>query len=278
MKVSICIFTGFLICALFLSPGRAVLAEQEISVTGVTEPIKDIILSAETGGKITDIFFNEGEKVQKGRCILQLDSKLEKLEVQRTKLIWESKVEVNSALEKVNTLKPHLESTRALFKSTKSVSKEELEQQELEYILAVAEHKKLEVAELKEKLAYEAALEKLHKLSIRSPINGTLIKRELDEGENCEPRQPLIHLVDTGKCLFICDVEEPIGRRLKERQIVNLIIQTGNETVRKKGTIIFASPVVDSASSLLEVKVEFENSDGLVKPGVSGTIIFTGNP
>jgi hypothetical protein len=55
---------------------------------------------------------------------------------------------------------------------------------------------------------------------------------------------------------------------------VLLHIQVGKKILKKNGKVIFISPVVDPASGLLKVKVEFENKNLLVRPGVSGKMIL----
>jgi len=248
--------------------------QQQISISGITEPIKERTLSATVADTISTIFFKEGADVEQGQVILKLDNKLEILEVERRKLLWESKAELESAIAQEATLKLLFESTRELFNKTHAVSKEELDKLELEYKVAVAEKKRLEVAEERERIEYEMALQNLHKRSLRSPIQGTIIKLFLKEGETCEENQPLIRVVDTRRGTFVCNVEEWIGRTLKRGQSVNLKIRTGSKSSVKKGTIVFVSPVVDPASGLLEVKSEFNNSDGSIRPGVSGVMLL----
>lgn len=248
--------------------------QDRISVSGVTESINDVTLSAWVDGTISTIFIKEGVEVKKGQTILELHKKLEELEVKRRKLIWKSKVEVNSAAQRVATLGALLDDTRNLFKSTGSLSKEELDKKELEYELAVAEVKQLEIAEEREEIEYKIALQNLYKRGLRSPIQGVIMELMLEEGEYCEAGQPLVRVVDTSKCLLVCHVEEPIGRTLKKGESVDLQIRAGSEHIAKKGTIAFVSSVVDPASSLLEVKAEFENQDGAVRPGVAGMMLL----
>jgi RND family efflux transporter MFP subunit len=247
---------------------------QQISVSGISMPIQDITLSATVDGTIGKIYFKEGARVRKGQTLLTLDNRLEALEVERRKLLWENKAELESAVARVETLSAQLRSTRELYESTHSVSKDELDQLELQYKLAVAEQKRLEVEEAREKIEYDMARENLAKRSQISPIVGTIIKLFLETGESCEANQPLVHVVNTTRCLFVCNLEEWAGRLLKAGQKVDLRIKTGKETVDKKGTVVFASPIVDPASGLLEVKVEFENADGAVRPGVAGFLLL----
>ena len=248
--------------------------QQQLSISGITEPIEDRTLSATVADTISTIFFREGADIEHGQVILELDNRLEILEVERRKLIWESKAEIESVEAQLATLKSLLESTRELFNKTRSVSKEELDKLELDYKVAVAEKKRLEVAEERERIEYEMALQNLHKRSLRSPIQGTIIKLFLKEGETCEQNQPLIRVVDTRRGTFVCNVEEWIGRTLKRGQLIDLKIRTGSKSIARKGTIVFVSPVVDPASGLLEIKAEFDNPGGTIRPGVASVMLL----
>ena len=239
---------------------------------GVTAPVKDATLSSTVAGTILRVRVEEGDRVKKGDVLLELESELEVLEVARRKLTWESKAEVESAGDRVKTVEMDLEGTRKLFESTQSVSREELEQKELEYKLSVAEWKRLQTAEAREEIEYKMALESLKHRQIISPMNGALTKVFLEEGENCEPRQPLVRVVDTTRCHFVCNVDAQIAARLVVGQKVQLAVESGSSMVDRTGTIIFISSVVDPASGLQEVKAEFDNLDGTIRPGVGGIL------
>ena len=261
--------------SLFLLWGAAPAgAKEPLSLSGVTEPIRDVTLSATVVGTVSAIFVKEGMSVQAGAPILELDRRLEDLDVQRRRLIWESKAELEAAAARVATLRSLLESTRGLYESNGAVSREELEKLALEYNVAVAEQKRLESAEDRERIEYEMAREAFRKRSLISPISGTVVKLFLDEGETCQERQPLAQVVDTSRGLLVCNVEEAIGRNLRKGEAVDLKIRTGNGTAARKGAVVFVSPVADPASGLLEVKVEFDNQDGSVRPGVAGYLLL----
>ena len=262
------------IISIFAWCGSSPYAGERISVSGITEPIKDVTLSLTVPGMIEKIYFKEGDHIEEGQTILALDDQLETFEVARRKVIWESKAELESAQARLCTAKSLLESTRQLFESTQSVSGEELEEKELEYKLALAEEKRLEIEEERQRIEYEMSLENLRRRRLVSPIGGVIIKLFLEEGETCEAEQPLVHIVDTDRCRLVCNVEESLGRCLRKGQTVELSIRTGSKSIREKGTIAFVSPVVDPASSLLEVKAEFDNDDGKVRPGIVGYMLL----
>jgi len=252
------------------------MAVDVIGVSGITEPIHDVHLSLTTMGTVSQIFYHEGDYVKKGTVILNLDLKLEALEVKRRKLIWESKAEVNSANARVATMASHLKSTRELYKSTGSISQEELELQQLEHDLAVAEKERVASNELRERIEYDIAVEQLNKRSLRAPFSGVITELLVDLGETSESDVPLVHLVDTSQGLFVCTVEEQVGRTLKSGPTVELEIQAGVAAVRIEGQITYVDPIVDPASGLQRVKALFQNKDGEIHPGVAGTMFVPG--
>ena len=259
-------------CLLVIVPSAQVTAQETAGIPGITEPIHDVLLSLPAMGIVTKIFYNEGDYVKKGAVILNLDKRLETLEVARRKLIWESKAELNSATARVAIMGSQLKSTRELYKTTGSFSKEEVEQQQLDYELAVAEMKRLENSEERERIEYKIAVEQLNKRSLRAPFSGIITEFLVDLGETSERDVTLAQLVDISQVLFVCTVEEHVGRTLKSGPDVDLEIQAGVTPIKIKGKITYVDPVVDPASGLQRVKVLFENQEGEIHPGVTGTM------
>jgi RND family efflux transporter MFP subunit len=251
-----------------------VTAKETVTLTGLSEPVNDVILSFEVEGKIATIFFREGDEVLIDDPLILLNNHLEELEVERNELIWESKIEVESAEVREKTLKALFDSTLELFQATGAVSKDEVEKLELEYKLAAAEHQRLRIAEKREKIEYKIAKAKRDKRILLSPINGVVSQLFLDEGESCEPRQPVVRIVNISRCLLVCNVEASLGLNFKEGQKVDIRIAAGSGKIKTKGSIIFVSPVVDPASGLFQVKAEFDNANRKIKPGVEGYMII----
>lgn len=262
-----------LVCLVSCCWLSSAMAEEVIRIPGITEPIRDVLLSLPTMGTIARVFYNEGDRVKKGTVILNLDMQLETLEVERRKLIWKSKAEVNSAIARVATLWSQLKSSEELYDSTGSISLDELEQQQLEYALAVAEKERLENNEARERIEYKIAAEQLSKRSLRAPFTGVITELLVDIGETSELDVPLVHFVDTSRGLFVCTVEEPVGRTLRSGPSIDLEIQAGATSVQIEGQITYVDPVVDPASGLQRVKVVFQNKAGEIYPGVAGTML-----
>ncbi|MBI3868977.1 MAG: efflux RND transporter periplasmic adaptor subunit [Verrucomicrobia bacterium] len=232
------------LCALWASTPTRGAAQAPLS--GVSAPFFDVTISAAVPGIIGARRLKEGDFVKEGDVIFELDQKYEELEAARRKVVVEERQRDFNA-------------TETLYKSTKSVSKEDRDKKESEYKIAVTEH--------------EMALEQLRKRRVAAPLAGTIVELHLNAGEACQAYQPLARIVDTRRGYLICNVEARAASGLKLDQEVRLEIDGGVEPIVVPGRINFVSPVADPASGLIRVKAVFENLDGKIKPGLAGRIL-----
>jgi RND family efflux transporter MFP subunit len=224
-----------------------VTAEAQNIIQGITEPYRDIKLSSSVAGIIRAEFYEEGDRVEKGEVILELDMKLEELEATRREFI-------------MTRNKTDMESTRSLFKTTRSVSREEMQEKETEFSVSEAE--------------YGMALEQLEKRRISAPVSGSVVEILLREGEACEPYEPLVRVVDTTRFYFVGYVEAAAMAGLRLGQPVKVEVDVSGGPLRIDGTINYLSPVVDPASGLAKVKAVFSNGEGKIRPGVPGKLLL----
>ncbi len=249
-------------------------AAAPLRIPGITAPIREARLSANVPGTVLQVHVEEGDVVKEGDLLVELDQGFERLEVERRKLIAESKAELEAAQHRVALLENEWEVTRRLFESTRSVSEEDRDRKELEYKLARADLKRLEALEQQEEIEYNMAQEQLNRRRIRAPWDGVVTRIFVKEGEGCDPRQPLVALVDPSRCEFVCNVPPAQARRLRVAGAVMLLVEDGDTPVERQGTVFYVSPVVDPASGLQEVKVRFDNNDGAVSPGVTAWLLL----
>jgi len=264
-----CFKTGLLLAA--LTTGQATLAAT-MEYSCVTEAYKDAMLSFTVAGRINQILHREGAHVKAGTALVALSDRTETLEVERRKLVMEDTSELMAAEAETLTYARLLAANRELFESTGSVSREDLSKMELEAKNSEAGYQRLLIAEQRERVEYQLAQATLAKRVLTAPFDGTIVDIQLDEGEICEPNQPLLQLVDIKRGYLICNVDESTGRFLTSGDGVPVSIQTGQGQWRGEGKVVFVAPIVDPGSGLLRVKVEFENTNGEVRPGVPGLV------
>src|SRR5262245_13764335 len=88
-------------------------------VLGFTEPILDVTLSAPVAGIVGSRPLKEGDKAPKGKVVLELDNRLEELEVQRR-------------ADMVTPLESEVARLTSLNKTTGTITKSDLEKKESE--------------------------------------------------------------------------------------------------------------------------------------------------
>src|SRR5260221_367039 len=173
-------FNPFALLPLLLLTTSGVFAGDLPAVIGITEPFLDVRLSASVPGIITARKFKEGEFVKEGDLIIELDKRLEELEVERRQLVVEAR-------------RVDYEGTAKLFKTTKGTSKEEMDKKESDYKLAVVEHLMAE--------------EQLRRRVVKCPLAGTIVELPLQTGESCQPYQAVARVVDTRRSHFVANLD-----------------------------------------------------------------------
>jgi RND family efflux transporter MFP subunit len=231
-----------LFAASLVAPVRAANPQ---ACAGITEPVMDVALSLPVPGIVAAHRFKEGDFVQAKDVILELDQRIEQLEVDRRRVVMEN-------------LKADWESTKAVFAKTSSISRDELAKKEADYRVAVTE--------------YDTAVEQLQRRKLIAPSAGVITELNVRVGESCTAYQPVVRLVDPRRCYFISNVDAALAGRLKLGEPVALEIDDAKAPVKVQGTVVFISPVVDSASGLQKVKAVFDNADGRVRPGLAGRL------
>jgi RND family efflux transporter MFP subunit len=239
--------------------------------TGVTEAVHDVILGLSVSGTIDKILFRKGDRVKANTPILYLQKRKEEIEVQLRKLMWKNTARLDITTIREKKLKEILETNKSLFEKNISISEEELIKLELEYYTAYYTRLELENVKEQEKLAYELAKEALARMTLSAPIDGIITDIVLDEGEIYRGNEPLIRIVNPDLCYFVCDIEDNFSQLFKTGEEVILKFK-GENQIEKKGKIIFVSPVVDPGSNLMKIKVQFDNSDNAVNPGVAASM------
>jgi len=214
-----------------------------IRVDGITEPFMDVQLGFADAGIIRQQFFKEGDTVNQGDVILELDKSLETLEVQRRKAVKEQ-------------AKLIFETTSNLAETTKSVSKEDLAKATSEYEVATAE--------------YGIAVQQLADRRLVAPFAGSIVEILLKPGAAVAPYQPLVREVDTARGYFVGNIDAKAAAQLQLGEPVQIQVD-GAPAVAAK--ICFISPVVDPASGLARIKALFDNSDGKIHPGIEASMV-----
>ncbi len=198
----------------------------------------DVQIVAETEGKATHLYVEEGDYVQKGQKLLQVDPADRQLEVQKAELA-------------LRNARIYLERGEKMT-ADQLISTEELDR--LRYDRDVARHD------------LGDAQHKLGKTIVRSPFAGTITIREVRQGQNVKVGDPLFSVADFDPLVARIFLPEREVIDLREGQAAELHLKARPD-VRFKGHIRQISPIVDTASGTVKVTVEAADPPASVRPG-----------
>lgn len=224
------------------------LARAGVGVQCLTEPVGNVEMSTNVAGTIAAIRHGEGQFVAAGEVVLELESRVEQLDVERRTV-------------QVETLKAELDRSERLLKSTSSISQEEVDKKRGEFRVATLE--------------LELAREALAKRRIAAPFAGIVTRIPVEVGEYCQPPRVLVRIVDARQFYCVANIDPALAANLQVNAEVRF--EAGDDaksTPAFAGKLVFVSPVVDPASGLLRIKALFPNADGKVRPGIAGRLLL----
>jgi cobalt-zinc-cadmium efflux system membrane fusion protein len=108
-------------------------------------------------------------------------------------------------------------------------------------------------------------------VSIKSPLAGVVIERHATVGEVVSTERPMFVVADVGRVWVMGRVYEQdvAAVRVGEGAVVTLQAYPGRTW---NGTLSYVAPTLDQASRTLPIRVELDNPDGALRPGLFGSI------
>lgn len=242
------------------------------SFSGLVYPLHDITLSAGVSGLVMKRLVPPGQTVKADQLLLQLDDRIQSIESNRRRIMFEDQSELQATRDRLRILDTLLQDSRAVFNRTGSISKDELLRLEAEQLASQGRLAQLVEQKKREQLDYESAERDRLQRHITAPINGVITKVIPQVGEWAKAGDPMLHLVDTSVAILRLAVPHSLASALKvgARQLIRL--EPGSAISEVTGQIKFVSPVADAASGLVQVEVSFSNPGQRIKTGIKGTI------
>lgn len=216
----------------------------------------EVLLSAESSGRIIEFVPKEGQSVQKGDVIARLDSK--PLELQREKL----KVQIQNAKnEKARLMR--------LYKANATTKKN------LDDAIYACELLEKELALLDEEIARKTLL---------APIDGMLLEKYAHIGELASPTKPLCKIADIRTLRLKAYFTKSDITRIKLGDRVQVLVDYNTSHKQYEGVVSFIAAKAEFTPKTIMTKDERENlvyavkidvaNDGFLKIGSYGEVIL----
>ena len=206
------------------------------------EAERHVEVIARTQGLVTTIFAEEGDRVQEGQPLAQLDRDALKLLARER--------EVNMMSQRTN-----YERAEDLLQK-ELLSAQEFEQTKFQYETAKTQ---LETAQLN-----------LEYTTIRSPFSGIVTQRLIEVGNLVNANQAVFRAADFDPLLARIFVPEKQIQHVKKGQAVR--IGTEGLGTAFTGKVRMISPIVDPESGTVKVTVEIRDKTGTMRPGMFVTV------
>jgi len=236
---------------------------------GSTEPSAKVEVPAPMRGQIMEIAVKEGQPIKKDQPIARLDDAIQKQTVELARLEADSKAEIQLAESQRDFAKNEFER----FSKNQSATPYEIRQKELNFRQAeiILEQKK------EQALARQVVLQReritLDHMTIKSPIDGTVLRINKQAGEATEENLPLAVVVQTTKLNAYFYLPKPMFGRVKAGDKVTIRLAT-EPPLDRQATVTVVDPTIDPAGQLFRVKLELDNSDAKVPAGTGATWVI----
>lgn len=240
-------------------------------ISGFIQSNNQQTISTKYNGFVEKIFVNEGDIVNAGDKLLQIDLKENTSLKSQTKLAMQQ-AQLTYAMNKSDLEKATLDYKRyqALFEKN-AVSKMDFEAMQLkkENLEKVAEISKQHIAQ------YEEQLKEIEKqfqyLNIKSTSKALIISKNINEGELAVASKPLLVLSDIEHLVLYLDISESDLHVFRDNTNIDIVIESLNLTLKAKTATIL--PAANNAMNNFRVKLFFESNDKRILPGMYAKVI-----
>ena len=215
---------------------------ETLSVIGSIEANESVVLKSEVSGKITGIFFNEGQSVEKGALLIKVYD--DDLQAQL------SKAQANFRLtEDVEDRQRQLLDREAISRQEYDVSFANLQAAQADVDLLTAQ---------------------ISKTEIKAPFDGTIGFRKVSPGEYITPGVDIASLVssDPAKIQFV--VPEKYSQLLGNNTVIRYRLE--GQSIERMATVYARAPYIDPATRTLQLKAMTPNPNGALIPGAFARI------
>lgn len=239
------------------------------SYRGFTRPSLEITVASRAEGLVEEVLVEEGQKVTKGQVLLRLDSAVEKLELELSKL----RAETDKALEAARLVEKQkaveVERARTLIEKG-SITGTEFEQRELELKIARIN---VQIAEANMKavaLQYQKDQARLTQREIVAPADGVVTRLHKDVGESVERLEKVAELVQLDPLEIVLNL--PVDTRGRYAEGRKARVHVGDDATVHEAMVKSVDPVVDFASGTYRMKIRLANPGGKLQAGRRVTV------
>jgi membrane fusion protein (multidrug efflux system) len=215
---------------------------ETLPITGSIEANESVILKSEVSGKITGIFFSEGQHVAKGTLLIKVYD--DDLQAQLTKA--QANLKLNEDQEA---------------RQRQLLDKEAVSRQEYDVSYANLQAAQADIALLESQIS---------KTEIMAPFDGVIGFRKVSPGEYITPGTDIASLVNNDPAKIQFSVPEKYSQMLGRNTVIKYRLE--GQPGERTASVYAMEPTIDQATRTMQLKALAPNQDGRLIPGAFARI------
>ena len=226
--------------------------EQTYSVEGLVEATRQSTVSAQISGRIKEINFDVGSRVNKGQVILRIDER------ETAQALAGSNAQVLQAQATLQNAKASYERSKQLFEQ-KFISQSALDKAQSEYQVARAQAAASEAGAGQASLAHGYS-------AVVAPYGGVVAARLVEVGEMVTPGKPMMVGFDPAEMRVVVSMPQYKLSEIGTRPKVMVEVPSLNRWVKAASVIV--QPLADARTHSTQVRVYLPTNEAGVYPGM----------
>ena len=248
-----------------------------VTATGTVNAVTTVLVGTQVSGTIKDIYVDFNSHVKKGQVIAQIDPATFEAQVEQARAnLLSARANLEKAVAALLDAKRTMGRNRELY-SQNMVAKSEMDTSETNY-----ESAKAQVSVAKAQISQAEAALRLSEINLRftkivSPVDGTVVSRNVDVGQTVAASFQTPTLFNIAQDLTKMQIdtsvaEADIGRILVDQSVEFTVDAYPEITFKGKVSEIRNAPIVVQNVVTYNVVVKVDNRELKLKPGMTANV------
>ncbi len=217
---------------------------------GTVEAVNQATMSAQTAGRIAEVFFDVDDYVEPGEPIVRFT------DVEQQSALRQAKAALEEALARQKQADAEFRRAESLFESGSSSRRE--------YDQALAARDAAVARSAAARSAVQTAEQQLEYTLVRAPYAGIVTERHVEVGEAVAVGQPLMSGLSLESLRVVVSLPQQVAARVREHETAYILTDEGRVTAQS----ITIFPFAHSASNTFTVRIELPQGQFSLYPGM----------
>ena len=248
-----------------------------VSSTGTVNAVTTVQIGTQISGTIQKLFVDFNSPVKKGQLLAQIDPSILEAQVGQARAnVLSAKANLEKSQVMLRDTKTTLERNKILY-AKNFIAKSDLDTSETNYLSAMAQIKVSEAQIQQAQAALDSSLINLRYTKILSPVNGTVISRNIDIGQTVAAsfQTPTLFTIaqDLTKMQIDTSVDEADIGKVKAGQKAAFTVDAYPELpFNGKVSVVRNAPITVSNVVTYNAVIVVDNTGLKLKPGMTANV------